>query len=197
MENSRRCNTCQQVKPFSDFNKDKSRKHGISYRCKQCHAKVNEKYYDKSKMAAYANDYYWRNRDEINRKARLKRATHPEQSRQYRRSYYQRNKTRINLLSNAWRKANKEVGYRSKSRRRARLKKAQQSFYTTQQVLLTYGTDCYLCGKPIDLQAPRWTAIKGWETGLHIDHVIPIRDGGSDTLENVRPTHGQCNLKKH
>jgi len=32
--------------------------------------------------------------------------------------------------------------------------------------------------------------------GLQIDHVIPIVKGGPDTLNNVRPAHGLCNIKK-
>jgi len=32
--------------------------------------------------------------------------------------------------------------------------------------------------------------------GLHIDHVMPLSKGGPDTLENVRPAHGSCNVKK-
>jgi len=31
---------------------------------------------------------------------------------------------------------------------------------------------------------------------LHIDHLVPLAKGGSDTLENVRPAHGICNLRK-
>ena len=59
-----------------------------------------------------------------------------------------------------------------------------------------YGTCCYLCDKEIDLTAPRQSGAEGWETSLHIDHLVPISKGGSDSLDNVRPTHGQCNLKK-
>lgn len=46
------------------------------------------------------------------------------------------------------------------------------------------------------MTAPRRTNIKGFEFGLHIDHVIPLVKGGSHTLENVRPSHAICNLKK-
>lgn len=197
MEQYRACSTCKQSKPFSAFSKDKSRKYGISYRCKECHTEVNKKYYDRQKMAVYANNYYHRNKEEINKKARTKRANNPEQSREYKRKYYQKNKERVNELSRQWKQENPEVSKAAKRRRRAR--KAQNGFepYTTQQVLEKYGTTCYLCGKAIDLSAPRWTAENGWENGLHLDHVVRISDGGSDTLENVRPTHGLCNLKKH
>jgi 5-methylcytosine-specific restriction endonuclease McrA len=69
--------------------------------------------------------------------------------------------------------------------------------YTKFDVLDNYGTDCYLCKKPIDLDAPRRAGMPGWEKGLQIDHVYPIMRGGSDTLDNVRPTHGLCNNRKN
>lgn len=47
-----------------------------------------------------------------------------------------------------------------------------------------------------NLEAPRWTKHRGWELGLHIEHVVDIALGGADTLENVRPAHGICNIKK-
>lgn len=197
MKQYRSCSTCKQSKPFSAFNKDKSRKHGISYRCKQCHAVMNQKYYDKDKFAAYANAYYHRNKEAINKKARAKRAADPEASRTYKKDYYQKNKERINRLSNKWRKDHPEVARLAKRRRRAAKQNNGHKRYTTEQVIEKYGLTCYLCNKAIDLDAPRWTAMPGWEKGLHIDHVVRIADGGEDSLENVRPTHGLCNLKKH
>ena len=68
--------------------------------------------------------------------------------------------------------------------------------YSDQQVLETYGTNCHICSLPIDLDAPRKTGDPGWEKGLHIDHVYPLSKGGLDTLENVRPAHGKCNVIK-
>ena len=68
--------------------------------------------------------------------------------------------------------------------------------YTTEDILYLWGTDCYLCGEPIDLEANRGPGLPGWERGLHLDHVVPLSAGGTDTLDNVKPSHGQCNLTK-
>jgi 5-methylcytosine-specific restriction endonuclease McrA len=69
--------------------------------------------------------------------------------------------------------------------------------YSEKDVLNLYGTSCYLCSEEINLSASRRSGIgKDWEFGLNIDHVIPISFGGPDTLENVRPTHVLCNIKK-
>ena len=68
--------------------------------------------------------------------------------------------------------------------------------YSVEQVIETYGTDCAICQLPIDFDAPRATKFIGWELGLQIDHHLPISKGGFDCLENVRPVHGLCNIKK-
>jgi 5-methylcytosine-specific restriction endonuclease McrA len=48
----------------------------------------------------------------------------------------------------------------------------------------------------IDLENSRKIGSLGWKTSLQVDHVIPISKGGSDTLENVRPSHAICNMQK-
>ena len=82
-------------------------------------------------------------------------------------------------------------------RRRARKLGVTSEHYSEQQVLDVYGTNCHLCLEPIDLQAPRQQGSdSGWERGLHLDHIVPVSKGGSDTLDNVRPAHVLCNLQK-
>ena len=73
---------------------------------------------------------------------------------------------------------------------------ALQSLYTTSEVLQKYGSDCHICLKPINLDAPKRVGYSGWEMGLHLDHVIPLSRGGDDTIDNIRPSHGICNIKK-
>lgn len=68
--------------------------------------------------------------------------------------------------------------------------------YTEKEVLDLYGTDCHICNEPIDLEASRRVGEEGWTKSLHIDHLVPILKGGADTLENVRPAHGFCNISK-
>jgi 5-methylcytosine-specific restriction endonuclease McrA len=90
----------------------------------------------------------------------------------------------------------REVSRRSGNRRRARMRDNGFEIYSEIQVLVKYGKDCHICKTPIDLKAPRRVGVDNWFLGLHIDHLIPIAKGGADTLENVRPAHALCNLKK-
>lgn len=100
----------------------------------------------------------------------------------YNRKYKNLNKPRIN-------------GY-DRKRRALKLKNGHEE-YTEDQVLQAYGTNCNICSFSIDLDAPRKVGLPGWENGLHFDHVIELTNGGPDMLNNIRPTHGLCNLKKN
>ena len=99
-------------------------------------------------------------------------------------------KEQINTLRKDWR-------FRTpNANRHFRRNNTEPGNYSDADVLSKYGLDCHICQTPIDLNAPRRVGRDGWEKGLHIDHVYPLSKGGLDTLENVRPSHGQCNVIK-
>ena len=85
---------------------------------------------------------------------------------------------------------------RRESERRARVAGLDFEVFSDETMLALYGSDCYLCFEPIDLAAPRSTRFAGWERGLHREHIVPIVKGGGTTLENCRPAHALCNLRK-
>ena len=97
----------------------------------------------------------------------------------------------INKLRREWR--SRTPG----GNRRGRRYKGEVGEYSDIELLSLYGTSCHICKEPIDLDAPRQCGKPGWEKGYHVDHVIPLSKGGLDTLDNVRPAHGQCNIIKH
>ena len=110
--------------------------------------------------------------------------------------YYEKHKEIILAKQKLYRLEHPEISRRSARKRRARLNNVVRVEYIDEQVLEMYGTNCHLCSEPIDLSAPRSTSHYRWKKSLHIDHIIPISKGGSDTLENVRPAHGFCNVSK-
>jgi 5-methylcytosine-specific restriction endonuclease McrA len=90
----------------------------------------------------------------------------------------------------------KEWG-RKKNRKREALKRNNEHApYSEKQVLDKYGNLCHICQNPIDLSAPRQCGKPGWDNGFHIDHLYPLSKGGTDSLDNVRPAHGRCNVIK-
>jgi len=115
---------------------------------------------------------------------------------EYSKKYYYENLKTERLRNKAYRSLHPEAGASRARRRRAREKNVEVSPYTEKQILSLYGVNCHLCYEKINLNASRWIGRGDWEYGLHIDHVVPISKGGGDTLQNVRPSHGICNIKK-
>ncbi len=62
---TKKCTCCLKEKPFSEFSKKKSGKHGLQSRCKKCHRLYTKRHYKENK------DYYIqkakRNRESIRR----------------------------------------------------------------------------------------------------------------------------------
>ena len=53
-------------------------------------------------------------------------------------------------------------------------------------IAAAYDWTCGLCGLPIHPVQQSW----------HLDHEIPLADGGEDTDENLRPVHFKCHQAK-
>jgi hypothetical protein len=124
-------------------------------------------------------------------------STHRKQVAKHSAKYRENNLEKSRAASLKWNKEHPEKMNAAARKRRAVKFQNGWEPYTEAQVLERYGVTCYICAAPIDLQMPRKIGKEnGWELGLHIDHVVPIIAGGPDTLENVRPTHAICNMKK-
>jgi len=96
-----------------------------------------------------------------------------------------------------YRDANPEKVAAKNRKRRAWRAGAASEHYTSAEIVEKYGSICHICNEEIDLKAPRHPRYKeGWEKGLHLDHVIALSKGGTDLIENIRPTHVLCNIKK-
>jgi 5-methylcytosine-specific restriction endonuclease McrA len=105
-------------------------------------------------------------------------------------------KSRDQIRKREWLIQNRDKARMSAVRRRAIIAEVRSEPYTTQQILDTYGSDCHICHEPIDLDAPRRVGSGGWLKSLHLDHVVPLVRGGTDLIENIRTSHGICNLSK-
>jgi 5-methylcytosine-specific restriction endonuclease McrA len=95
-----------------------------------------------------------------------------------------------------WGKNNKDKKNGYERKRRAARYLVEHSPYSSDEVIALYGSNCHICLESIDLSAPRQSGRSGWENGLHLDHLIPLNSGGADTIVNIRPAHGLCNVSK-
>ena len=94
----------------------------------------------------------------------------------------------------AYDKNNPEVQRRSTRKFKSLKRGVYYEDWTEQEVLDIYGSNCYICSKAIDFDAPR--VGKESDQSFWPDHVIPISRGGEDTIRNVRPCHRKCNDHK-
>ena len=85
---------------------------------------------------------------------------------------------------------------RQNHRHRARERDLEYEMYTEAQVIETYGTDCFICKEPIDMTLDRRIGNPDYKLSFQCDHWVPISKGGTDTLDNIRPTHAKCNTAK-
>lgn len=104
--------------------------------------------------------------------------------------------------SEHWKEQRRIRGAEINAKRRARRKIVGQTdtskWYNKHLDELTalYGTTCHLCNEEIDMKAPRKVGEPGWERSYHPDHLIPLSKGGENIIENVRPAHAKCNMRK-
>ena len=147
---------------------------------------------------AYMRNWQEKNREKVRAKNNACAAKYRDRRQAYSKRYRAENTELLRAKNRQYHYDHPDKTREKRRRRRAAVLKNGFEYYTEAQVLDLYGTTCYLCNHPIDLDAPRTQGRgEGWELGLHIDHVIPIVSDGPDTLDNVRPTHALCNLSKN
>ena len=167
--------------------------------CKSCDVKraVEYRQNNKEQIKEYKKEYQQNNKEKLKEYKKEYHKNNKEQILERKKEYYQDNKEQLKEYQKEYRKNNPHKA-REKDRKRRALKKANvHEPYTEDQVLETYGTNCHICKEDIDLSASRSSGAPGWEQGLHLDHVIPLSKGGPDSLNNVKPAHGLCNLQKN
>jgi len=177
----KRCGKCGVAKKFYLFNKNSSSKTNTSGSCKECQKANAAKSYKKTKQRRNYKKYYQENKE-------LKQA--------HARRYYQENKEVVTAKHKEYlqTKAGKKVMSRAHAKRHKALAENKGIPYTREMVIHRDGEFnnaaypvCYLCGNTIDDISGR---------SLHIDHVVPVVQGGLDCFTNVASTHNSCNLTR-
>jgi len=165
---TKQCKKCGEIKQSLDFYASANTKTKLRPECKDC-------------FKQYSKSYRVSNAEKERVRAKNYRESNPEKVKDGFKRYRQEN-------------PDKRIVWGLK-RRAAKLGNKTKP-YSLKQVFETYGLNCHICKNPIDFDAPRQPGKSGWENGLHIDHLIALVNGGSDSIENVRPSHGKCNLSK-
>jgi hypothetical protein len=211
------CSKCRFEKPLDEFGNRSDTKDGKKTQCRECCNLTNSNWRKKSdkaretqrrwqkenreKVREYEARYWEKNpeklKEKLSRNGKLYRQRYPERVAERDKRWRENNPEARKVIEKRFRSSHPNKSRDDARRRKALLKGVTSEKFTEQDIFNRWGTDCYLCNKPVDLDAPRQVGIPGWEVGLHLDHVIPLKENGPDIVENVKPTHGLCNLKKN
>jgi 5-methylcytosine-specific restriction endonuclease McrA len=136
---------------------------------------------------AYNAAYREAHRDEIRAKSRAYYAADPDAAKERIARSTAANPEKYQGIRRQWKAANKDAVNASTHRRRARIKGNGGSYTAAEWRALKAAHDfrCLMCER----QEP---AIR-----LTVDHVIPISEGGPNTIDNIQPLCKSCNSKKH
>jgi len=149
---------------------------------KRAHQKANPEKYKKALL-----QYRKTHSEEINTKARQRRRQDLEHYREIGRKSREKYSDERNAYQRKYSKANRDKLTLYTNNRRARKLEAEGSHTDKewQELKAFYKFKCLRCGK----QEP--------EIKLTRDHVIPLTQGGSDSIDNIQPLCTRCNSKKN
>lgn len=193
----KRCCTCGEYKPKEMFDKNKGRKDGLSERCKPCRVEYRaanaqaiseyNKAYKRANAEAvrqYNHDYHAAHAESIHERQRAYKQANAEKMRQSYRAYYAAHVEQYSAHAKAYAAAHPQRGLVNQHRRRARIKGNGGSFTVQQLRELQHAQQgcCAYCER---------------QTKLTIDHIIPIKQGGSNDISNICLACRRCNFSKH
>lgn len=173
-EQMKACTGCERELPLEEFHKNRAAKDGLQYRCKSCTAEYDRKRYAEhgDEIRAGVRTYKAENREKVLGAKRAYYAEHAEEEKARVRRWEQDNPERAEAL--AW-----WSSYRTRSGKYGHTPTGGQ--FTREDVIARWGDGCWHCpdGEFEEL-----------------DHFpISVADGGSHTLDNVRPACRHSNLQ--
>jgi 5-methylcytosine-specific restriction endonuclease McrA/uncharacterized protein (UPF0212 family) len=135
------------------------------------------------------------NRDKYDKYQTLYRAENREKEAARSAAWYAANKERRNQLTAAWAAANPDARRIHKHNRRARESQngGALSKGITEKLFKLQQGKCACCGESL------FTLPSGKVDGkkVHLDHIMPLSKGGTNTDQNMQLLTSTCNLEKH
>ena len=194
------CSKCKTGKSISEFYKNNSRCDGLQTRCKVCAHSERKKYTAENKEKLLAKQAAWRaeNREKCRVKAAAWYAAHPDKAKACSEAWRAKNpekvkadcaawsaenKDRVASIGAAWKSANPDKVRIYHQNRRARSSGGKLSQGLAEQLYKLQRGKCPCCGLPLGDK-------------YHMDHIVPLALGGSNTDDNIQLLKSKCNLNK-
>lgn len=172
------------------LNNHLSRRSAHSGNCLECQAIWRTAHRDSEKR----KKYYDENKVQENLNSKIYYATHRDKRRSDAREHRKLNAGRLREKRAEWRRNNPEYGSEHRKHnkdkysvyaenRRCRLQTGRLSLDIIAKLLELQNSKCAICSRPL-------------KSKYHLDHIIPLVAGGSNTDSNVQLTHPTCNYQK-
>lgn len=186
---SKQCNTCHEHKLVSEFHKNKRHLDGLESNCKVCCAHYNRLYRiaNRAKVLAQKRLAYWLTPNRLEVRAKW-REENREKIRGWDKSYHKKHRAR---------KTRRDNKYRKNRRARDPIFKA---FYNVRGTVNTYIRRNSIGGKQfhtyqyIDKSVFEKIGTKPF-VGFALDHIIPLRVGNPQNVEDMKMLHLPVNLR--
>lgn len=165
------CTKCGETKPVSEFGRDARNKDSLRSNCKACR-KIE-------KAAWYAN-----NREKSLSYSAAWATANPDKVRARNAAWYAANRDRKAAYHATWAAANRESMRIHFQNRRASQYGGKLSSGLAARLFKLQRGKCACCGLPLG-------------DDYHLDHIMPIALGGTNTDDNIQLLRSTCNHKKH
>ena len=179
----KQCSKCGESKPLSEYYKRSDTKSGYHAQCKKCVInKVSETYFANPEPAKQRSKDWRKNNPEWN-KANNKswRENNKEYVAQKNAEWRTNNLEQHRNNSKQWAKENPEKRKANNYKRRSCISENGKFEITKKEIVTIYKSECVYCGS---------------NQKITLDHVIPIKRGGTHSLGNLVPACQSCNSSK-
>jgi len=196
----KKCTKCKEIKSLDDFNNTKRNKSGKVAACKKCCLELQKdwRHRNPEKARAQCRKWYSENKEYNVQRAKKWASENPEKHNKAvddwhkahrekglvaTRKWSNNNKDKELERTRRWRANNPEKARLCTENRRARKINAEGSVSTKEwkELCKKYGNKCLCCGKH----------------EITMDHIVPLSEGGPNTIDNCQPLCGSCNSRKH
>lgn len=181
------CTKCHEVKPVTEFSKDASHQDGLRSRCKDCMSIYKENLYaaNKDRYAAENAAYYEVNAKKVKARVAKYNAENQEKVKAGNAKWRSKNMDKVRAYGVKWNAANPESRKIRNINRRARESGCKLSNGLSEKLFKLQRGKCACgCKQPLG-------------DDYHLDHIMPLALGGSNTDDNMQLLRKLCNLQKH
>lgn len=205
------CSKCNKTLSIEEFPKSSTGKYGVHSWCKNCHhdygilnrdkkldavrkyrqshrkeeSNRSKKFYQehKKEKLEYAKRYRESNKELVINRHKFWKERNPDKARKATNNWVRLNPEKSKASSANWKKNNKDKVIRLGQIRRFRLLGNGGKYSLDEWVSLCnkFNNKCLCCGS---------------SEKLTVDHIIPLKLGGKNIIENIQPLCKSCNSKK-